>query len=308
MRVYKNNKYNNKNAKTLKLLKKRVLVLSGIGLIALCGINIVKINAEEQKNKINIVVTEDDSKKLVVKTGNDNDDTYNPFKVGSGGVREVNEFLYGPMGKYIYEYAEMYGVDPNLMCAIAMQESSLNHKECIPGGSMYSGYGVGLMQLESPSGQEISAYNYKTGEVDTEYITMTNACDPVKNIKIGCMIFQNSLNYNKGNALLAIQSYNYGQGMVDLVLEEAYVNSSDIKNEYENIKWVDFMKDAHNNPSKYILGWKESKYGDGNYLANVLRFCPNSKIKYNYDGKKICFDLKETKIESELFLEQQATK
>ena len=68
---------------------------------------------------------------------------------------------------------------------------------------MYSEYGVGLMQLESPSGEEIRAYNYKTGQIDgqidTEYITMDEACDIIKNIKIGCMIFQNSLNYNNGN-------------------------------------------------------------------------------------------------------------
>ena len=42
-------------------------------------------------------------------------------------------------------------------------------------------------------------YNYKTGQIDTEYITMDEACDIIKNIKIGCMIFQNSLNYNNGN-------------------------------------------------------------------------------------------------------------
>ena len=78
----------------------------------------------------------------VYKNNNINTNVNNPiidtFKVGSLSVREVNGCLYGPLGKYFYEYADMYGVDANLMCAIAMQESSLNHKACIPGVWIWS--------------------------------------------------------------------------------------------------------------------------------------------------------------------------
>lgn len=303
MKVYKENKYSNKKAKRLKTIKKRIVVLTGLGIIVLCGINIAKTYAEEDNTKI--VITTEDKKNSENKAQNTKiavDTMIDPFKIGSGGVREVNDCLYGPLGRYFYEYAEAYGVDPNLMCAIAMQESSLNHKACIPGGYMYSGYGVGIMQLESPSGEKISAYNYKTGQVDIEYITMEAACDPIKNIKIGCMLFQNSLNYNNGNPLLAIQAHNFGQGMVDLVLSDAYGNFDAIKNDYANFEWVKYMKDAHENPWKYLSGWDESKYGDGEYVNNVLRFFPVDKIKYNYDDKRICLNLKTMKVESQVDL------
>ena len=170
---------------------------------------------------------------------------------------------------------------------------------------MYSEYGVGLMQLESPSGEEIRAYNYKTGQIDTEYITMDEACAIIKNIKIGCMIFQNSLNYNNGNVLLAIQSHNYGSGMTDLVLTCAYGNSDNIKDDYANYEWVEYMKDALEKPWKFLPDWEESKYGDGNYFSNVLRFFPSDKVKYNYDGKRICLNLKTMKVESKIDLDSK---
>ena len=133
------------------------------------------------------------------------------------------------------------------------------------------------MQLESPSGQEISAYNYLTGQFDTEYITMDNACNMEMNIKIGCMIFQNSLKRNYGNILLAIQSHNYGQPMLDLILEQEYSG-------------------AHEDPQKYLFDWDEDSYGDGNYISNVLKYCPSDKVTYNYNGCKYTFDLKNLKI------------
>ena len=101
---------------------------------------------------------------------------------------------------------------------------------------------------------------------------------------------------------LAIQSHNYGPGMTDLVLSSAYGNSDDIKDDYTNYEWVEYMKDAHENPWKYLPDWKESKYGDGNYVSNVLRFFPSDKVKYNYDGKTICLNLKTMKVESKIDL------
>ena len=78
-----------------------------------------------------MTIDEDNKKNKNINT-NVNNPIIDPFKVGSLSVREVNDCLYGPLGSYFYEYADMYDVDANLMCAIAMQESSLNHKACIP--------------------------------------------------------------------------------------------------------------------------------------------------------------------------------
>lgn len=220
-----------------------------------------------------------------------------PFSVGSSdSIPTVIDFLSSPVGNIIYRYSEDYGVDPNIMAAICMQETSLEHQRCSPGGDRYSGYGVGLMQLESPSGQEIQAYNYNTGMTDTMYITMENACDIEKNIQIGCMIFQNSILNNNGNVCLAIQSHNYGQGMLNSVLSkysnEKGIDINNAKSNYTDVGWVDYVMDAHNNPLEYIDEWQESRYGDGEYLYHVLRFNPSDVANYKYYGQDISINLK----------------
>ena len=43
MKLYKNSKYDNKRKKDIRTFKKRVLALSGIGIIVLCGINLMKL-------------------------------------------------------------------------------------------------------------------------------------------------------------------------------------------------------------------------------------------------------------------------
>lgn len=204
-------------------------------------------------------------------------------------------------GQLIEKYSEMYGVDPNVIAAICMQESSLQHDECCPGGDRYWGYGVGLMQLESPKdsineAQEVTAYNYQTNCYDTEYITMENACNLEKNIQIGCMLFQNNLQNNNGNILLSIVAHNYGQPMVDIILTSAYGDSELIKYQYDIISWNKYMEYAHYHPSEYIDNWSESKYGDGEYLKHVLRFCPSTIVNYKYDNKEYSFDLNSLKV------------
>lgn len=228
----------------------------------------------------------------------------NILNVGSSeNVYMVESFL-DPntfTGECVRNYSEMYGVDPNVIASICMQETTLQHYECCPGGDRYFGYGVGLMQLECPAEQiydamEITAYNYQTNCYDTDYVTMENACDFEKNVKIGCMLFQNNLENNNGNILLSIVAHNYGQPMVDLILGSSYGDLETVKLQYDNISWLTDMEYAHNNPHVYLDNWCESTYGDGEYLKHVLRFCPTNLVKYKYDNKEYSFDLNELKV------------
>ena len=293
MKIYKDHRYENKYIKSRKSKKGKVLAIVGVGVIVISIIAYSKIMAKETPNNI------EDIKETTYVTANAEieDDSYD-FMVGSSEYkRNVIDFLYSPSGNLIYKYSEQFGVDPNLIAAMAMQESSLNHNDCIPGGDNYWGYGVGLLQLESPSGQEITAYNYETYEMETEYITMENACNLEKNIKIGCMIFQNNLDNNQGNVFLALQSHNYGQPMLDLVMYDMYGDNIDtIKSNYGDTSWISGIKEAHDNPYKYLSDWNESAYGDGNYIENVLRFMPYDKVKYKYDNNVYTFDLNTKKV------------
>lgn len=290
MKVYRDHRYENRYMKPKKKFKGRVLAIAGVGVIVVSMIAFSKTSAKESEVNINedSILIDSDSKEIVA------DDT---FDVGSSEYKgNIIQYLSTSIGNLIYKYSSKFGVDPNIIASMAMQESSLNHESCIPGGEFYSGYGVGLLQLESPSGQEVSAYNYETNEIETEYITMDNACDIEKNIKIGCMIFQNSLDNNKGNVFLAIQSYNYGQPMIDYILYDMYGDGMDsIKANYTNTDWVSGIKEAHSNPSKYLFEW-EGLYGDGNYIEDVLRFMPYNHVKYKYDGSEYEFDLKTKQI------------
>lgn len=234
-----------------------------------------------------------DSDKIedTVALAEEDETAYPVFVVGGNGSDIVDEFINSDIGYYLFEYSADYGVDPYVMASICMQETSLEHDRCCPGGDRYSGYGVGYMQLESPSGQEVVAYNYSTGEEDVEYITMENACDPIMNIKLGCMIMQNSINHYKGNQLLAIQSHNYGEGMLDSILYSNYDDVDSLEQNYSDTSWSEYVVDAYYNPLNYISDWDEGTYGDKDYVSHVLSHCPVATASYRYNGSNITVDL-----------------
>lgn len=295
MKIYRDHRYEARYIRPKKSKKVKILSVVGVGIIALSFLMYSKIVAKD-----NSEVIEKEQSSYSQKESNSNENVTSEFGVGSSEYKKnVIDYLSSSSGNLIYKYSEQFGVDPTLIAAMAMQESSLSHNDCIPGGDNYWGYGVGLLQLESPSGQEITAYNYKTNELETEYITMENACNLEKNIKIGCMIFQNSLENNKGNIFLALQSHNYGQPMIDLVMYDMYKNDIDsIKENYSDTSWLFGIKEAHNNPSKYIFEWGEGLYGDGDYIENVLRFMPKNEVKYRYNNAIYTFDLSSKQVVS----------
>ena len=310
-KLYKDEKYTKRKVRIQKKRKKRLknlLIVTALGTVVIFTANVFNVNADDKvKNDINIEVINTDEgidfknvnyPKEDITVTEKIEEIKDPFNVGSSPDKKmVVDFLASPEGNLIYKYASDYGVDPNIMAAIAMQETTLNHYACIPGGDMYSGYGVGLMQLESPTGEEVKAYNYNTNEWDAEYITMDNACNIDTNIKIGCMLFQNKLKENGGNVFLAIQSHNYGQGMIDMMMDHLYGdNARAVKMDYSNISWYDEIKNIHNNPGLYLEGWNESGYGDGDYLEHVLRFCPTDEVSFKMTGYQNTFNLKTMKL------------
>ena len=314
-KLYRDNKYCNRRMNVKRKVLKRVVLGTAFGAIVIVATNMIPLNTVKADDEIinndihietidngdsidfkNVDYLIDDN--TIVSNVNEKISISNPFNVGNSPDKKmVIDFLASPDGQYIYKYAEEYGVDPNIMAAIAMQETTLNHYACIPGGDMYSGYGVGLMQLESPSGEEIKAFNYNTNEWDTEYVTMDNACDIEKNIKIGCMMFQNKLKENGGNIFLAIQSHNYGQGMIDMMMDNLYGEKArEVKSDYRNISWIDEVKNIHNNPGMYLSNWAESGYGDGDYLEHILRFCPSKEAKFKMGGFEYTIDLEKCQL------------
>ena len=318
-KVYRENKYNNKKMKVTKKEKKVLSLATAIGTIIIVAANLIPFNiakADEKPVDNNIYVETFDNgdsiefKNVDYPVKDTSDDVIDsvekapdPFNVGSSPDKKiVIDFLASPEGQLIYKYASDYGIDPNIMASIAFCESSFNHDACIPGGDWYKGAGVGLMQLESPSGEAVTAYNYNTNEWDTEYVTMDAACDLETNIKIGCMIFQNKLKENYGNVFIATQSYNYGQGMMDMIMDNLYGDEkTSVMQNYSDTSWVDEIENVHINPSIYLPSWDESTYGAGiSYLKSVFGCCPSNKATFKMGGYEYTVGLDSCKLEDKV--------
>lgn len=106
----------------------------------------------------------------------------------------------------ISRYAKTYGLDANLVMAIATQERAEHSTEIDPGG------GIGLMQIQYSVwvNQDVTAYNFETGNWETFHITDSNIRELDTNIKIGCMYFQNCLVNMDYNVPAALCAYNWG--------------------------------------------------------------------------------------------------
>ena len=207
-------------------------------------------------------------------------------------LNKIVDFINSDNGKYCFEVCNDFGVDPYGYVCLMMNESSLEHNQTIPGGENYNGFAVGISQLETPKGQEITAFNYTTNQEETTYETMENATNIKSNIKLGIMKYQNILNRYHGNEKLAFQSYNYGHGLVDLIVaiyaDEIGTSFDDVVNNYEDIGWLKYVKEAHENPKEFakkyeqyeqygatiraLKNWQYGTYGNGDYISDLYSY------------------------------------
>lgn len=219
------------------------------------------------------------------------------FDIGNNqNINYVQAYMNTEEARYFEKYSNIYGVDYQIMIALGMQESALNHKECLPGGNFYNGCALGILQLEKNCNNEVTAYNYETNKMETVKYTDEELCDLERNIQVGCMRFQNAIEKYHGNIYMAIQAHNYGEYMVDKALEiTAASKNIDIQillDDFEDLSWMTCIVDMHNNPQKYLSKWEYETYGDAEYLRKVLSYCVNDEISYRYDNEQIKFDLK----------------
>lgn len=162
----------------------------------------------------------------------------------------------------IEKYANMYGVSPSVILAIATQERGVHSDTVDQGGA------IGLMQVQASvwDGKDLEVYNYDTNSKEKIHITLDNLRDVSFNIKVGCAIFQNYLKQMKDNYPLVIQSYNMGPSSVNKILNAYCLSCGKTYDEVINSD---------------DLGWlafRNSSYpGDSFYLEHVLRYDNNVK-------------------------------
>lgn len=155
----------------------------------------------------------------------------------------------------IEKYASIYGIDPKIMLGIATQERS-EHSSIIDDGGA-----IGQMQIQWDIwvDNSITAYNYQTGDYETEIVDGNKLEDLDYNIKIGCMIYNHYLQNMDYNIPAAIQCYNFGPGNMDIVLNACSQENGTTKQDLlknNDIRWIDY---------RYLI-----EQGDDIYLEHVL--------------------------------------
>ena len=170
-------------------------------------------------------------------------------------------------GSLISKYAKMYGLDENLVLAIATQERGTHSTTKDKGGA------TGLMQLQNSvwEGESITAYNFETNSIDKEYITSQKISNLETNVKISCMYLQNCKDYMNNNILATIQCYNMGYGNMMKILtayaKDTNQSVTDILNNQKDTGWLEYRD---------II-----TKGDKNYIENVLSWIGSDVVITN---------------------------
>lgn len=246
------NKRSNKNiaepkvfrAKRTKKITKLGKTIITVGLVVVLGLSASKMVPDNYQTKVNdqnsietVEVIKNDEQPIVESAKEEEKDIQlvsldYEYNSESSRVKNVKE-KYGEM---IEKYANRYGIDPEIMYAVAAQESSGNHDESLNRNDK------GLFQVSDEvwSGHTFRPYNVETGEYETFTLGKidghgkkdkngnANLTDAEMNTRAACAIMQASIISQNYNIALGIQNYNYGGGnMSDAYGSiEKYTNSS----------------------------------------------------------------------------------
>ncbi len=158
---------------------------------------------------------------------------------------------------------DQYGVDPNLLAAICMQESSGRNLSYREDGSEYPAWGI--MQIEYSLEKAFADFGERT---TGERWTLQDRLDPEKAVPFAAYLISESLIRYDCDYMKMIQSYNFGQTVLDRIIE---AKGDEWLNERANAK-------------EYVANWSYSTYGDAQYIEHVLRYYYND---IEYIGAKV---------------------
>lgn len=165
---------------------------------------------------------------------------------------------------YLFEQAgDQYGVDPNLLAAICMQESSGRNLSYREDGSEYPAWGI--MQIEYSLEKAFADFGEET---TGERWTLEDRLDPEKAVPFAAYLISESLINYDCDYMKMIQSYNFGQTVLDRIIEA---------------KGDDWLEERAN-AAQYATNWPYETYGDAQYIEHVLRYYHND---IEYIGAKV---------------------
>lgn len=161
---------------------------------------------------------------------------------------------------------DQFGVDPNLLAAICMQESSGRNLSYREDGSEYPAWGI--MQIEYTMEKSFAEFGKHYAE---EEWTLADRLVPEKAVPYAAWLISKSLIRYDCDYMKMIQAYNFGETVLDRIIDA---------------KGEDWLSERANAAS-YASNWNYPTYGDAEYIEHVMRY-------YHYDidyiGAKVRFN------------------
>lgn len=161
---------------------------------------------------------------------------------------------------------DQYGVDPNILAAVCMQESGGINYQYYSDGTPRPAWGI--MQIESTN--EKAFANFGLDRTGTAW-TLDDRLDPEKAVPYAAYLLSEALyKYNYDYAKM-LQSYNFGETVLNRIIAATGDN------------WLDERKNA----VEYVTNWPYKSYGDALYIEHVLAYYRND---IDYVGAKVMLD------------------
>lgn len=153
------------------------------------------------------------------------------------------------------EAGNQFGVDPNILAAVCMQES----------GGRNNVNDDGMMQLTSAVLPDFAKFGVTQNGVEW---TSEDRLDPNKSIKYAAYLISNLIYRYDGDYIKALQAYNFGWPTLNKIIDA---------------KGADWLSERPN-AKDYVANWPYSGYGDPQYVEHILRYY-HRDIEYN--GAKV---------------------
>jgi hypothetical protein len=182
------------------------------------------------------------------------------------GIPIGTEQLGSSVKKYIpifKEAGEQYGVDPNILAAVCMQESSGRNLSFREDGTEYPAWGI--MQIEYTLEDAFAEFGERT---TGERWTLEDRIIPEKAVPFAAYLISEMLYQYDCDYLKTLQGYNFGTTVLNKIIAD------------KGDGWFSARKDA----VTYVANWPYQTYGDAEYVEHVLRYFHND---IEYRGAKV---------------------
>ena len=276
-------RYNKKSKIDKKTIIKGVAILAGVITLGTSLYGIINSNkdkttddtpysvvveAEENAAYAPNIIYSDDA---VIQNDTIDDNANNVLNIEDRSQEQKAIFTRENYYNLIEYYSRLYGINPDIMCAIATQERGVHSEKKDAGGA------IGLMQVQVSvwDNESLKVFNNMTNSYETLYATEDKLSKIDFNVQFACAIFSDCLNKMNGNVLAAVMAYNRGPTAARNIIR-TYANSKGMT-----------CDDVLNNPND--LGWLHYEgldyAGDPKYVEHVMSYYTGNYLDIGIDNR-----------------------